>query len=104
MPYAEPPRCVLVARGAPNSAMMRQVDRNGDLQRALDAQQIRVAAGPLERGDEARQLVVRHIVRIALLGHHLGGPLGEMPLASPASNVRLSVCVGVARRCSSRRA
>ena len=49
IPYAEPPRCVLVARGAPNSAMMMHVIGMAILSARSTREQVRVAAGALER-------------------------------------------------------
>ena len=81
MPYAEPPRCVLVASGAPNSAMMMHVTGMA----ILSARSTRsTLASPPDRSmrrDEPRDLVVAHVVRIRRLGHHLGRPLGEMLVA-----------------------
>ena len=77
MPYAVPPRCVLVARGAPKRAMTRQVIGNGDLERPLHAQQVRVAPRPLERRDEPRQLAEPHLLRVARPRHQVDRLLGR---------------------------
>src|SRR3982751_2657651 len=55
--------------------------RNRDLERPLDAEQVRVAPGALLRANETRELLVTHLLGAARLRHHLDRTLGETPVA-----------------------
>src|SRR5699024_5564575 len=55
--------------------------RDRDLERTLDAKQVGVAPRSLLSANEARELLVAHLLGAAWLRHHLDRAFGETPVA-----------------------